>query len=154
MSNKYYLFLLLILWSCHNKQPQTIEQLVKVGNHHLNFQIIQGKGLPMLFESGNGEDGSVWAPILQPLHASTGATLITYDRAGLGKSGLDTNRISFQQEIKDLNKALQQLGFDKDYFLVAHSFGGMYASEFSQINPGKVKGAVFIEVSTPCNLDM
>lgn len=90
---------------------------------------------------------------MKPIHDSTGATLITYDRAGLGKSEIDTTEISFKQEIKDLNKALKNLGFKKDYFLVAHSFGGMYDSEFAKKNQRKIKGAVFIDVSTPCELN-
>ena len=133
-------------------QSQTIDTLVSVGTHRLHFKIIKGKSTPILFESGNGNDGSVWESLLQGIHEGTGATLITYDRAGLGKSEIDTTAISFKQEIKDLNHALNKLGFKKDYFLVAHSFGGMYASEFAQTNRGKVRGAVFIDVSTPCNL--
>ncbi|MGB3143152.1 MAG: alpha/beta hydrolase [Maribacter sp.] len=132
---------------------QTIDTLVNLGTHDLHFNIIQGNGTPILFESGNGDDGSVWKPILKEIHDSTGATLITYDRAGLGRSGMDTARISFKQEINDLNGALMNLGFGEDFFLVAHSFGGMYASEFAQINMGRIQGAVFIDVATPCGLD-
>ena len=117
------------------------------------FKIIKGNDTPILFESGNGDDGSIWENILKPIHDSTGATLITYDRAGLGKSEIDTTEISFKQEIKDLNKALKKLGFKEDYFLIAHSFGGMYASELAQKNQGKIKGAVFIDVGTPCHLN-
>jgi len=131
---------------------QTIDTLVSVGNHRLHFNIVKGSGVPILFESGNGDDGSTWKDILDPIHASTGATLITYDRAGLGKSGIDTTRLSFQQEVRDLKQGLKALGFEGDYFIVAHSFGSLYASEFANLHQGKIKGAVFIDVSTPCNL--
>ena len=97
-------------------------------------------------------DGSVWKNILKPIRDSTGAPLITYDRAGLGKSEIDTTTISFEQEIKELDQALKKLGFRKRYFLVAHSFGGMYASAFARANQGKIQGAVFIDVSVPCEL--
>lgn len=133
---------------------QPIDTLVNVGHHELHFKIIQGEGIPILFESGNGDDCSVWEPLLQNIHQETGATLITYDRAGLGKSGIDTSEISFVQEIKDLKIALRKLGFKKDYFLVAHSFGSFYASEFTLTNKGKITGAVFIDVSTPCGLNV
>lgn len=137
----------------HFGRAQTIDTLVDVGGHKLHFNIMKGKGIPILFESGNGDDGSAWEPILQDIYKATGATLITYDRAGLGQSEIDTTRISFKQEIKDLNKALRKLGYGKSYFLVAHSFGAIYASEFSNKNKGKVKGAVFIDVATPCQLN-
>jgi pimeloyl-ACP methyl ester carboxylesterase len=100
----------------HFGQAQTIDTLINVGSHKLHFNIMKGKGIPILFESGNGDDGSAWKPILQKIYDETGATLITYDRAGLGQSDIDTTTISFKQEIKDLNKALKKLGYKKNYF--------------------------------------
>jgi hypothetical protein len=150
MTKTINLLLLLILLIHSKGQSQSLDTLVNVGNHQLHFKIIKGKGTPILFESGNGEDGSVWEPLLQDIHKATGATLITYDRAGLGKSGIDTTKISFKREIKNLKKALKKIGYKKDYFLVAHSFGSFYASEFSQRIKGKITGAVFIDVATPC----
>lgn len=153
MNTIYKLLLFFILLGWDEAQSQTIDTLINVGNHNLYFKIIKGNGTPILFESGNGNDGSVWDNILKSIYDSTGATLITYDRAGLGKSEIDTTGISFKQEIKDLNNALKKLDFEEDYFLVAHSFGGIYASEFAQKNKGKIKGAVFIDVAIPCQLN-
>jgi pimeloyl-ACP methyl ester carboxylesterase len=144
------LFLLLILTSVGNVQSQIIDTLIKVGNHDLHFKLVKGKGTPILFESGNGDDGSVWENILKPIHDSTGATLITYDRAGLGKSEIDTVSINFGQEIKDLEYALKQLGFNKELFIVSHSFGGFYTTLFADRNHDKIKGAVYIDVALPC----
>ncbi|MEM6768729.1 MAG: alpha/beta hydrolase [Bacteroidota bacterium] len=146
------LFSLITILTCHQGYAQVIDTLIKVGRHHLHINILPGKGTPIVFEAGNGDDGSVWAPLLQDIYKGTDATLITYDRAGLGKSGIDTSRISFKREAKQLTKALRKLGYKKDYFLVAHSFGSFYASEFTQYNKGKIKGAVFIDVATPCGL--
>lgn len=148
--SKIKIFLFLILFSYTKAQSQTIDTLVNIGNHKLYFEIIKGNNTPIIFESGNGNDGSVWKPILQSIYKKTGATLITYDRTGLGKSEIDTTKISFKQEVKNLNKALKKLGYKGNYFLVAHSFGAFYASELVQINKGKVIGAVFIDPSTPC----
>lgn len=127
-----------------------IDTLVDVGEHKIHFNILKGKGVPILFESGNGDDGTVWKDILLPLHDSTGATLITYDRAGLGRSGIDTTDISFKNEIKDLENGLKKLGYFKEVFIVSHSFGSFYSSLFAYRNKSKVKGAVFIDVATPC----
>lgn len=148
MLEKINLLLVLILLGHNKGQSQTIDTLIAIGNHKLHFKIIEGNNPPILFEAGNGNDGSVWKPLLRDIYKATGATLITYDRAGLGKSEIDTAKISFKQEIKDLTKALKKLGYKKSYFLVAHSFGGFYASEFALKN--KINGAVFIDVATPC----
>ncbi len=118
----------------------------------MHFNIIKGKGVPILFESGNGDDGSVWKTILKDIYKATEATIITYDRAGLGKSGIDTITIGFKKEIKDLEKALKKLGTSKNIFIVSHSFGSFYSSLFAYRNKKKVKGAVFIDVATPCFL--
>ena len=90
--------------------------------------LLRAKEHLYFFESGNGDDGSVWRPILDDIYKATNATLITYDRAGLGKSEIDTNKISFLNEIKDLELALKKLGDSKKIFIVCHSFGGYYAS--------------------------
>jgi|SRR6185437_3917648 len=147
---KKTLSLLFCIFIVYNGQAQTIDTLIDVGGYKLHFTIIKGKGIPILFEAGNGDDGSVWKDILKPLHDSTGATLITYDRAGLGLSGIDTPTISFINEIKGLETGLSKLGYFNKLFLVSHSFGGFYSSLFTYRNKDKVKGAVFIEVATPC----
>jgi hypothetical protein len=129
---------------------QSVDTLIDVGGHTLHFNIIKGSGTPILFESGNGDDGSIWQPILNDIYAATHATLITYDRAGLGKSGFDSTRIGLLNETKDLEVALKKLGNTKKLFIVCHSFGGFYASLFTYRNLKKVKGVVCIDIVTPC----
>jgi len=152
MTVKIKILLFVVLLSLAKVQSQTIDTLINIGSHKLHFEIIKGNNTPIIFEAGNGNDGTVWKPILQSIYKATGATLIIYDRAGLGKSEIDTTKISFKQEAKNLNKSLKKIGYEENYFLVAHSFGSFYASELAQNNIGKIKGAVFIDVSTPCML--
>ena len=93
---KYFILSLISLLPFSTK-AQVIDTLIDVGNHRLHFKIMKGKGIPMLFEAGNGDDGNAWEKLLQPLHDLTGATLISYDRAGLGKSEIDTLNIGFKK---------------------------------------------------------
>jgi pimeloyl-ACP methyl ester carboxylesterase len=127
---------------------QKIDTLIDVGGYKLHFHIIKGKGIPILFESGGGDDGGVWDSLLNDLHKKLDATLITYDRAGFGKSGIDTSGLNILSEVQKLETGLKKLAFDKEYFLVAHSLGGCYSMVFATRN--KVKGAVFIDTNTPC----
>jgi pimeloyl-ACP methyl ester carboxylesterase len=129
---------------------QVLDTLVDVGGYKLHFNIIKGKGIPILFESGNGDDGTVWKNILKPLSESTGATLITYDRAGLGLSGIDTTNVNILNEVKSLEIALKKLGYNRNIFIVSHSFGSYYSTLFAERNSKRVKGVVFIDVLTPC----
>ena len=69
MKIKNYVLLLFILLGWHGVRSQTIDTLISVGKHHLHFKIIKGDNrLPVLFESGNGDDGSVWESLLDLLH--------------------------------------------------------------------------------------
>ncbi len=129
---------------------QVLDTLIDVGGFKLHFNIIKGKGTPILFESGNGDDGTVWKDILKSLNTLTGATLITYDRAGLGLSGIDTTKVSVLNEVKSLEIALKKLGYNKNIFVVSHSFGSYYSTLFAERNNKKVRGVVFIDVLTPC----
>ena len=132
-------------------QAQTIDTLIDVGGYNLHFNIVKGNGTPILFEAGNGSDASDWKGILKQLHDATEAALITYDRAGLGLSGIDTNKIDLQNEVKTLEIALKKLGYSNKIFLVSHSFGSFYSILFAIKNRQKIKGAVFIEPALPCN---
>jgi len=135
-----------------NAQSQTFDTLVAVGNHKLHFNITKGKGIPILFETGGGADGSAMNTILQPIADQTGATLITYDRAGFGKSTVDTLETDIAKHtivngIEDLELALKKLGYYDTIMLVAHSYGGWYSTLYAARNPDKVKAAVLIDVN-------
>ncbi len=129
---------------------QTIDTLVEVGGYQLHFNIIKGLGIPILFESGGGHDGAVWTDIVKRLHKVTNATLITYDRAGMGKSSIDTSDINILSEVKGLENGLKKLGYTNNLLLVAHSFGGAYANFFSSRNEHKVLGAVLLDITLSC----
>jgi hypothetical protein len=68
---------------------QTVDTLIDVGKYKLHFHIINGIGTPIIFESGAGNDGTIWKDLLPLLKKQTEAPLITYDRAGFSKSGID-----------------------------------------------------------------
>ena len=79
-----------LLFISQKNQSQTKDTLVNVGTHKLHFNILKGNGIPILFESGGGNDATVWNSILPSIHKITSATIITYDSAGHGKSTIDS----------------------------------------------------------------
>lgn len=133
-------------------QAQTLDTLIDVGRHKLHFNIIKGKGIPILFEAGGGSDGTVWNSILKPIAEITGATLITYDREGFGKSTINTletevSKHGILNSILDLETGLKKLGYKKEIMLVSHSFGGYFSTLYSVRNPNLVKSIVLIDVN-------
>lgn len=128
------------------------DTLLDIGNHKLHFKIYNGKGTPVLFENGAGDDCSVWDTILKPLWEITGATLITYDRAGFGSSTIDTADTAVSSHgvlsgLTDLETGLQILGYNKDIVLVSHSYGGYYTTLYAGKHPDLVKSIVLLDVN-------
>ncbi|OUR91947.1 hypothetical protein A9Q87_09095 [Flavobacteriales bacterium 34_180_T64] len=145
--------LITIVVFCFNHGfSQTKDTLVDVGQYKLNFTIIEGSGTPILFESGSGNDATVWKDIIQPIADITGTTIITYDRAGLGKSEIKSAKDNPEENnilnnVIGLEEGLKLLGYDKDIILVAHSLGGFYLTLFASRIEEKVKSVVFIDAS-------
>ncbi|HEY4110779.1 alpha/beta fold hydrolase [Puia sp.] len=134
-------------------QSQDLDTLVDVGGYKLHFIITRGDGLPILFEAGGGEDATTWNKIIRPIAQRTATTIITYDRAGFGKSTFDTTRHGIQNGITGLETGLKKLGYDGNIILVAHSQGGLYAQLYSSRHPDKVVAAVLLDVTTTCFYD-
>jgi tetratricopeptide (TPR) repeat protein len=146
------LIILLAFFYSQKSQSQTIDTLVDVGNHKLHFNIIKGSGIPILFEAGGGSDKTVWNSILKPIADITGATIITYDREGFGKSTINTletevSKHGMLNSILDLEIGLKKLGYNKQIMLVSHSFGGYFSTLYSVRNPNLVKSIVLIDVN-------
>src|SRR5690349_6826245 len=111
MLNLRYLLYVTVSFVTFVAHAQVTDTLVNVGKYNLHYTIIPGKGIPILFEAGGGNDGTIWNNISKPVAEATGATVITYDRPGLGKSGIDSTDISIENDIRGLEKGLVSLGF-------------------------------------------
>jgi pimeloyl-ACP methyl ester carboxylesterase len=136
------LFLLLSLTT----QAQTVDTLVDTGPCKLHFKITKGKGTAILFEAGGGMDATQWDAIAAAVHRATGAPIITYDRQGFGKSGLDTLHYHIQNEIIALENALKQLGYANiPIITVCHSLGNFYASLYTSRHPKQIKGMIMLD---------
>ena len=135
-----------------NAQSVQVDTLVDIGTHKIHFNIIKGEGIPILFDSGAGDDGTVWNDLLKPIHDITGTTLITYDRAGFGKSEINPTIETDEGHgilngIEELEIALKKLGYFNNLILVSHSYGGFYSTLLSARNPSKILFNVRIDAN-------
>ena len=124
-------------------QNKVIDTLVNVGSHHMNFYIIKGQGIPILFESGAGDNGLVWEELANDVQEVTGTTVIYYDRSGFGKSELNPNHgkdeeFGIENGILELETSLKKIGYFNNLILVSHSYGGFYTTLLSARNPEKI----------------
>jgi pimeloyl-ACP methyl ester carboxylesterase len=130
--------------------PGVVDTLVDVGGYRLRFRVVPGRGTPVVFEAGGGDDVTVWGDILSRVAALTGAPAIAYDRPGFGRSEIDTTRRGVVAGVEALEAGLSALGYGGDVVLVAHSLGGFYATLFAARHPSRVKGAVLLDANHAC----
>ncbi len=131
-----------------NQEIEAVETLVQVENCRLNFQVIEGGSLTILLESGGGMDSREWNRLAPELARQTGATIVSYDRAGFGKSDLPETPHDMREEVEWLWQGLQKLELQKDLILVGHSFGGWMIRLFASEHPEVVRGMVFVDPFT------
>jgi pimeloyl-ACP methyl ester carboxylesterase len=109
----------------------------------------EGSGvLTVVFESGFGNDSSVWLQIAAKIRAAGTQTLV-YDRAGMGKSTINTaTPYSIDNDVHILRTVLTRCGINGPIVMVGHSYGGaltlLAASEEQRI-----KGLVLIDAVVP-----
>ena len=123
-------------------------ELVEVNdqvNLHMNSQ---GEGKPIVvIESGVGSWSLAWNKVQKEV--SKFATVVTYDRAGLGWSeGGETIRTG-EQVNQELYHLLTQTGHSGPYILVGHSMGGLYSQLFANRYPDEIAGMVLVDTRPP-----
>ena len=73
---------------------------------------------------------------------------IAYARAGLGKSGTDGKAKSIEEHLQDLGAVIDVLPSNQKVVLVGHSYGGLLATEFARLHPGRLQGLVLVDPAT------
>ncbi len=90
-------------------------------------------------------DSTEWSKLAPEIARRTGATIVSYDRAGFGKSDLPDIPYDMRMETKWLFKGLKQLGIEKNLILAGHSYGGWLIRLIASMYPDKVSAMVFID---------
>lgn len=122
-----------------------VDTLVALDGFNLHFRIIEGGSPTILLESGGGMGLTQWNDLAPELARRTGATVVSYDRAGFGESDLPRQPCAIDIEAGWLWRSMKHLGFDEDVVLVGHSYGGWMIRIEASENPDAVSGMVFID---------
>ncbi|MBZ4222366.1 alpha/beta fold hydrolase [Bacillus wiedmannii] len=127
-----------------------IEEYVQVDDFKMDSKVFQGKQLQpvIIMEAGYGDYSKTWDHIAEEL--TEYGTVLSYDRAGLGKSGKSSKRRISSEMVKDIRSCLEQLQLKPPYIFVGHSFGGINARLFATFYPEDMLGIVLAD-STPEN---
>ncbi|CAM4210238.1 alpha/beta fold hydrolase [Bacillus paramycoides] len=127
-----------------------IEEYVKVDDFKIYTKIFQGEKLQpvIIMEAGYGDYSKAWDHIAEGL--TEYGTVLTYDRAGLGKSGKSSKQRISSEMVKELRDCLKQSQLKPPYIFVGHSFGGINVRLFTAFYPEDTMGVVLVD-STPEN---
>jgi pimeloyl-ACP methyl ester carboxylesterase len=134
---------------CHRAggTPQERYLDVDAGGHCLHMLVVGEAGPVVVLESGWPGCGLGWDRVRGPV--SQFARVVTYDRAGTGKSETGPSPRHAEQIASELHTALQNAGLDPPYILVGQSLGGPYVRVFAKMYPQEVCGMVLVDPTQP-----
>lgn len=133
------------------KDKTSREQLVDVGGRKLSCTVY-GQGAPtVVLISGFSAEQSYWNSVIPGLIDQ--ATIVTYDRPGIGKSEKGTLPLHAEQSAKDLYALLKKTDVPRPYIIVGHSMGVSIARLFASMVPKDVGGLILEDGSHESLLD-
>ncbi|HET6361065.1 MAG TPA: alpha/beta fold hydrolase, partial [Gemmatimonadota bacterium] len=122
------------------------DTLVDTGDYRIHVEVIRGeRPVAFVLESGGGAELSTWEAVPESIAARTGATVVTYDRAGFGGSDLGPEDLAPDEQVQDLREALNALGIPRPRVLVGHSYGGLMAMRHAARHPDEVAGVILVD---------
>ncbi|WP_210486525.1 alpha/beta fold hydrolase [Rufibacter aurantiacus] len=112
---------------------------------------VSGKGRPCLFIHGGP---GAWSHSFEVLGINTledSLQMVYVDQRGSGRSGkAPTGNYSLQRTVQDFDEVRQQLGF-KQWTVLAHSFGGILATEYAYYHPKTISRMVLLNATLNLN---
>ena len=104
----------------------------------------QGVGPPVVvLEAGMRETSGTWSQVAPRL--AEVARVITYDRAGLGRSASGPIPRTSGRIARELRALLTELRVQGPFVLVGHSIGGWHARSFAEAFPAEVAAVVLLD---------
>jgi len=150
--------LTLLLWGCMSSSltpaeqgraaipeivASKVEKMIDVGGRRLHV-CLYGQGTPaVVLLSGSRAPQTYWDPIIPQIAEK--AAVVTYDRAGYGKSEMGRLGCDGIQSMKDLKSLLESTGIHGPWLIVGHSYGGRLARLFASLYPDSTAGLMLID---------
>jgi pimeloyl-ACP methyl ester carboxylesterase len=112
---------------------------------HLQVAGEDREGPTVILEGGAGASSVAWGWIAPAV--AEHATVVAYDRAGLGWSDDSPHEPAAATAVADLRDALAARGLAGPYLLVGHSLGAHHVRAFAAAHPDEVAGLVLVDPS-------
>ena len=118
-----------------------------VGTAELAYQVFGNGRVELVIEMGLGAVMAEWQPLARQL--GEGHTVLLYERAGYGSSGVSTLERTPAHIAAELHGLLETLDHAERVTLLAHSQGGLYAQKFARMYPELVERLVLLDPLSP-----
>jgi pimeloyl-ACP methyl ester carboxylesterase len=102
-----------------------------------------GTGPTVVIEQGAGGVAALWWAVQDAV--AEFATVVTYDRLGLGWSDPAPTRRDTEARAEELDELLHHANVPQPYVLVAHSYGGLIARLFARRHRDKTAALVLVD---------
>jgi pimeloyl-ACP methyl ester carboxylesterase len=136
-----------------NRTPEYPGTTVDLGTHKLMaYTVSENSKYLVVFESGHGNDHTSWystgkSSEILSIADFLDSDVLLYDRAGYGKSGINTEPRNINKLTSELETVVDQFAKGRKVVLVGHSLGGLIIRDYAIKNPAKVAGLVFVDAS-------
>jgi len=146
------IFTLLIFSSCSNKLLQSgtfyKETQIDLTTHKLTaYSKINNSKYLVVFESGLGDNHTIWDEKSVATKISSKSDVLLYDRAGYGKSEKGKEPRNIAKLSEELDSVINKFSNGRKIILVGHSLGGFIIRDYAIKNPTKIAGLLFIDPS-------
>lgn len=146
------IFLILLITSCSKKAVQTLvefkETPINLPTHKITaYSVIKNSRYLIVFETGLGDDHSIWNQKNLPATISAKEDVLLYDRAGYGRSENGSAPRTISHLSSELDTVINRFANGRKLILVGHSLAGMILRDYAIKNPAKIAGILLIDPS-------
>jgi len=122
------------------------ETSVDLSSHKLAaFSVNKVTKYLVVFESGLGDDHSVWIKKNIISEISAISDVLLYDRAGIGKSEIGPGPRNIERLSDELGSVINKFSNGRKVILVGHSLGGLIIRDYAIKNPEKTAAILFVD---------
>lgn len=142
---------LLLVASCkktNDTTPAFTETKINLTTHKLtSFSAIKNTKYLVVFESGLGNDHTVWNTKAVASQINSTFDVLMYDRAGYGQSENGPGPRNIDRLRSELDSVINKFSNGRKVILIGHSLGGLIIRDYAIKNPLKTAALLFVDPS-------